>query len=248
MQLVDKKSPYGYGKFLGLFMKVHTCEAHVLVILSALILSNCASFEPRLGYDAFLRNRPPTTDQVQEGVAVSVEEFVSAVKSRQVFDTNIAQYGVLALLVRVQNNGPESCKIIPQTISASLDRQPLVKLSAEDAAAHSATKEYLGKAVGLTLISGPLAVLLCPATIGGSAIHTHNVNQRIIDQFRSVEFREALLQPNQTAVGFVYFARPKNILTLENMTMVVQTIDDSGGTRLRFELSLPTLTISAPNP
>src|SRR5574341_890715 len=78
--------------------------AHFLSIV-VLFSVGCASFEPALRQDALSRRRLPTATSSQKGLDVSIEEFVTSAKSTQAFEAVVASYGVLPLLVRVENNG-----------------------------------------------------------------------------------------------------------------------------------------------
>ncbi len=111
------------------------------VFLMAVVFSGCASFEPGLRYQDLMRPRQPTVREVREGLDVSVEEFASAHKSNQAFDADIAPYGVLPLLVRVENNGTESYRVQQHTITIFLGNEPLGSLSGEQAANQAATSE-----------------------------------------------------------------------------------------------------------
>ncbi|MFQ5541565.1 MAG: hypothetical protein ACE5E2_01955 [Candidatus Binatia bacterium] len=69
------------------------------LLLTGLIFSGCTgSFSPRMGS---LPPPLPTAQEVRGGIEVSIEEFVSATKARMAFDADVAQDGVLAILVRV---------------------------------------------------------------------------------------------------------------------------------------------------
>ena len=80
-----------------------------------------------------------------------------------------------------------------------------------DAAKEAGNREYAGKALGLTVLTGPFAIFLWPATIGGSAAHTASVNRRIEQHFENLAFTDTRLKPNQTAAGFVYFKLPERM-------------------------------------
>jgi hypothetical protein len=149
------------------------------VLLSSLTLFGCASFEPGMRYQDLSRPRQPTAKQILEGLDVSVEEFASANKSRQAFDADIAPNGILALLLKIENNGSQTYKIQENIVSAYLGNQLLGSLGGETAAGQSANSEYAGKALGWTVATGPFAILLWPVTIGASAAHTAAVNRRI---------------------------------------------------------------------
>ncbi len=104
------------------------------VFLTALIFSGCPTFEPGFHAQDLTRSRLPTVSKVQEGLDVSVDEFATPGKSRQAFDADIASYGLLALLVRVENGGTESYGVQRNHITALLGGQHLPQLTGEQAA------------------------------------------------------------------------------------------------------------------
>jgi hypothetical protein len=216
------------------------------LLLTAFIFTGCASFEPGLRHQDLTRTRQPTVKRVQNGLEVSVEEFASASKSLKAFDADLSSYGVLALLVRVENNGTENYNVQRADIKGYLGDQPLSQLVGTEAAGEAGTREYAGKALGWTLATGPFAIILWPATIAGSASHTASVNRRVEQHFESLAFTNALLKPNQVAVGFVYFKLPDGVKRLENLTVEVEPSEEKNGRRLSYKLSLPGLDLSAP--
>ena len=95
-------SPNHFLKFIAFFM--------------SLFLGGCvANFEPRMSSPGSLGSGLPTVSQVKAGLEVSLEEFVSANKSRRAFDADIASKGVLPLLLRVENNGAREYKVLGLT-------------------------------------------------------------------------------------------------------------------------------------
>jgi len=208
------------------------------------VLSGCASFEPGIRYQDLARPRQPTAKQTQQGLDISVEEFASANKSRQAFDADVGPNGILAILLKVQNNGSQNYKIQEPSISAFLETQELPLIGGEKAASESANSEYAGKALGWTVAAGPFAILLWPVTIGASAAHTASVNRRIEQHFESLRFNDALLKPNQTAAGFLYFKLPAGVKRLENLRVEVTPSEEISGRKLPFNLPLPTIDLS----
>lgn len=220
--------------------------ARSIFILFCLFVSGCASFEPGMRYQDLMRPRQPTTKQTIDGLDISVEEFASERKSRQAFDADLAPNGLLAVLLKVENNGSQTVRIQENMVSAYFADQLLGSLGGDMAANQSANSEYAGKALGWTLAAGPFAVLLWPVTIGASAAHTASVNRRIEQHFESLRFNDALLKPNQTAAGFLYYKLPDGTKRLENLRLeVISTVADSGE-KSKFNLTLPTIDLSAP--
>lgn len=214
-------------------------------ISACLVIASCASFEPGLRYQDLNRPRQPTVKQTQAGLDVSLEEFVTGKKSRQAFDADVAPNGILALLLKIENNGTQTYKIPEHVISAFLDNEPLAMIGGEKAASDSANSEYAGKALGWTVAAGPFAILLWPVTIGASAAHTASTNRRIEQHFESLRFSDALLKPNQTAAGFLYFKLPSNVRRLEKLRVDIGPSEEISGNKLAFNLQLPIIDLTA---
>ena len=210
------------------------------------VASGCASFEPGLRYQDLARARQPTVKQMKEGLEISLEEFASANKSRQAFDADVAPNGILPILLKIENNGTQTYKIQERVVSAYIGNDLLGSLGGETAASQSANSEYAGKALGWTVATGPFAILLWPVTIGASAAHTAAVNRRIEQHFESLRFNDALLKPNQTAAGFVYFKLPSGVKKLEKLRVEVTPSEENSANKLEFVLPLPTIDLSVP--
>jgi hypothetical protein len=219
-------------------------NSKLMALLTGLIFGGCASFEPGLRYQELMRPRVPTVKETSEGVDVSVEEFATANKSRFAFDADLASYGVLALLVRLENNGVENYHVHQNDIRAMMTGQSLPFLSPIEAANKAVTSEYVGKALAWTVATGPFFILFWPATIAGSSSHTQSVNKRIQEYFEALSFNGTLLKPNQVASGFLYFRLPDGVKKLENLSLELQISEERTGKRPSFKLSLPTLDVS----
>ena len=57
-----------------------------------LIAAGCATFKPGMRYQDLTQHREFTVKESQEGLEVSVEEFVSKNKSVQAFDADLATH------------------------------------------------------------------------------------------------------------------------------------------------------------
>jgi hypothetical protein len=211
-----------------------------LVLAASVIASGCASFEPGLRLQDLQKPRQPTARAVQEGVEVSVEEFFNPAKSQMMFDTDLVDYGVAALLMRVENNAGEKYSALRDNVRASVNGQPLTPLTPKEAADKAATSEYAGKALGWTLATGPFAMVLWPLTIGASAVHTHGVNKRIEAYFDAGGFQDALLSPKQNTLGFVYFKLPDGVKKPENFIVETDVIEDGTGKKLNYKFDVTT--------
>jgi hypothetical protein len=215
-----------------------------LIIGLAVLMGGCATFEPALRYQDLTRPRQPTVKVAQNGLEVSGEEFVSEAKSKMAFDAEIARYGVLALLIRVDNRGSQNYSVLQSNVKATLGEASLPQLKGANAASEAATREYAGKALGWTLAAGPFAMFLWPATIAGSAAHTHAVNRRVEQHFESMQFSDAVLHPNEYAVGFVYFKLPWQVDRLDHLVLSVQAQELDTRKQIPIKLEFPTLSLA----
>jgi hypothetical protein len=224
-----------------------TGAQRVLIATSLIIgltVNGCASFEPGLRLQDMHRPRQPSAKAVQEGVEVSVEEFVTSSKSQMMFDTDLASEGVIPLFIRVDNNGTKRYSARRVDIKASSNGQSLISLAPREAANMAATSEYAGKALGWTLAAGPFAILLWPVTIGASAVHTHGINRRIEAFFDASSYQDALLSPKQSTLGFVFFKAPEGVKQLDNFVVEAEVIEDANEAKLPYIFKLPPLLIS----
>lgn len=209
-----------------------------LILAASMILSGCASFEPGLRLQDLQKPRQPSAHDLQDGVEVSVEEFLSPAKSQMMFDADLTDYGVAALLVRVDNDATDKYSALRDNIRASINGQPLTPLAPREAAEQAATSEYVGKALAWTLAAGPL---LWPAATAASAVHTHGVNKKIEAYFEAASFQDALLSPKQNTLGFVYFKLPDGVKRPGSLTVEAEVIEDGTDNKLnyKFDVAMP---------
>src|SRR5689334_3469638 len=111
-------------------MKLHQTLLSALGIF--LLLSGCSSFKPQLTQQDLLASRQPNAIETKEGLTASVEEFATPDKAKKAFDANIAHYGVLAVLVRLDNKTSQTYQLNRSDITALLGGQPLTALPAEE--------------------------------------------------------------------------------------------------------------------
>lgn len=221
-----------------------------------MLVSGCASFRPGLDRQALLDGtRIPTAEQTIEGVTLYVEEFATPGKSKLAFDSDVASSGVVPLLIRIENKTSSDLRIPAEAVKAYIGDQPLSRLTGEKAAREAANRDYVGKALGWTLLAGPFAIVAWPGTIVGSAVHTRNVNSRIIQHFRILEFTGSIARANQSVGGFVYYQIPADAKSLQNIadTKAIQDLrleltatGELEAQSLRFNVPLPLLKLSPP--
>jgi len=231
-------------------------QAHIAIFLAITVLTcSCARFQPTLDQKVlFGGTRIPTVVQTQEEITLSIEEFASADKSKHAFDSDVVSSGVLPILFRIDSKSDAVFKIPAGAIKAYIDNQSLSVLDGETAAKQAATRDYVGKALGWTILAGPFAILAWPGTIVGSAVHTRNVNSRIVKHFETLEFKGAMVRSNQPVSGFLYYQVPTDgkflqslaeSKRLQNITIEIVAMPEQEGRNISFNLPLPTIDLSA---
>ena len=231
-------------------------QANIAIFLAIIVLTcSCARFQPTLDQKVlFGGTRIPTVVQTQEEITVSIEEFASADKSKHAFDSDVVSSGVLPILFRIDSKSDAVFKIPAGAIKAYIDNQSLSVLDGETAAKQAATRDYVGKALGWTILAGPFAILAWPGTIVGSAVHTRNVNSRIVKHFETLEFKGAMVRSNQPVSGFLYYQVPTDgkflqslaeSKRLQNITIEIVAMPEQEGRNISFNLPLPTIDLSA---
>jgi len=157
-------------------------QSKLSVLGMALIFSGCTTTKPSLRPEPLPTFPPPTVGQVQEGLEVSVDEFVSPEKSRQVFRVTVSikpdgytignvaadvgAYGVLPLRLHVFNNGDGNYMVNKNNIKVFLGDQRLARLSSKEAADQGAQGEYR-KAYGWDALMTPAVVASIPLLLVG---------------------------------------------------------------------------------
>jgi len=218
-----------------------------------MLVSGCASFKPALDQQALLGGtRIPTTEQTIEGVTLSIEEFATPAKSKLDFDSEVASSGVVPLLIRIENKASSTLKIPAEAVKVYIENQPLSRLTGEKAAREAATRDYVGKALGWTLLAG---MFVAPAAFVGSIVHTRNVNSRIIQDFETLEFTSSIARPNEPVGGFVYYQMPGDTKLLQkiaetkaiqNLRVELTATGEQEGPSVRFDVPLPVIDLSPP--
>jgi hypothetical protein len=204
-----------------------------------LVVTGCATFKPDIGYQDLMKEHRPTVTESNNGMELSLEEFVSSEKSRKIFDTDVASHQVLAIFLRATNRGPGNYKVWGTEATALLGDQSLPLLRGVDAADLAATRDTVGKATGWALATGPLFLFFGPMAIAGSGSHSSYVNQDIEHHFENLEFGNALLRASQLIGGFLFFKLPKTIERTENVTIEIPVSEENSTVRTGFRFILP---------
>jgi hypothetical protein len=220
-------------------------QLEVLVICS--LLTGCATFDPATRYQDIMKPRQPTVSEAREGLQMSLEEFVSPEKSRSMFDADLVSHGVFPILLRAENKSEGTYKIEDKEAKALLENQTLPLLSGVDAANQAATREYVSKAAGWTLVTGPFALIFWPVTVSLSGVHTAQVNRKIEQHFETLAFGKAIVKPGQTAAGFLYFKLPEAFTGKEKIIVEIVTSEVQSGKQISFKLPIQNLSLLSKN-
>jgi len=230
-------------------------RSNIAIVLAVMVsICGCARFQPILDQKAlFGGTRIPSIVQTRDGITVTIEEFASADKAKHAFDSDVVSSGVLPLLFRIDSKSDAAFKIPVESIKAYLDKQPLTVLKGETAAKQASTRDYVGKALGWTILAGPFAILAWPGTIVGSAMHTRNVNSRIVRHFETLEYKGAMVRTNQPVSGFIYYEVPTDSKTLQslaetkslqNLTVEIVAVPELEGQNVSFNILFPNINLS----
>lgn len=202
-----------------------------LVLAGGLIFTGCASYTPTLV--RLTLAGPDTKKAVKGDLVVYAEEFVTGEKSERAFDTNMPGEGVLPILISVENNGRESFDVNVADVRL-LGEKPLKLLAPEDAAVR-AQRGTAGRALGWSVI---VPIITIPFAIGGSAIHTANVNQQIVRDFTAKGLPDGAVLPNKERSGFVFFESDGNRKDVAGLVLEVTVRNSDTGEPISVELPL----------
>lgn len=168
-------------------------------VLITLMLVGCASYTPTLvRMDAL---GPNVTKKVQGDLILYVEEYTTAEKSERAFDTDLANEGVLPLLILVENGGRHPYEVRLADILLR-EGEATKRVLTPSEAAGKAQRGIVGRAFGWSLI---LPIITIPTAIVASTAHTSDVNQKILRDFAAKEFPAGVIMPQKERSGFLFF-------------------------------------------
>jgi len=120
----------------------------LLVVVTISFMTACATYTPVL--TRLNPAGPNVRKATSGGLAIYVEEHATAEKSQAAFDTNLAEEGVLPLLILVENNSGHPYIIKASDITVIGEKQ-LKPLTPEEAAG-KAERSAVGRALGWSMI------------------------------------------------------------------------------------------------
>lgn len=181
-------------------------------LITACLLTGCASYTPTL---VKLDPAGPNVSKAVSGdLTIYVEEFVSPSKSEIAFDTDMAEEGVLPLLIQVSNGGEDPCEILAGDIFVRGDA--VLKPLTPEEAADKASRGAVGKAIGWSLI---VPIIAIPIAATASAVHTSGVNKKMVADFKAKAFQDASIQPNTNHTGFLFLELEEGMQDTSGLTL-----------------------------
>ncbi len=131
-----------------------------LALCLVLCVAGCATYTPKIVSIPETAG-PGVMTKAQENLTLSVEAYASAEKSKRVFDTDLADKGVIPLLVTVENTGQGPYQVHSADFVLR-DGGIVMKKLSPDEASGKAKRDAVGRAVGWSLIVPSLGTPLPP--------------------------------------------------------------------------------------
>jgi len=212
----------------GWFLK---CQCLGFIFMLLAMSSGCASYNARA---VITDTRGPDTAASTGGLTLSVEEYATEAKCKQAFDSDLAGKGVLALFVKVENNGQDTWEIAVRDFTGRCGA-PLRMLTPSEAAAKT-KRSAVARAIGWSLI---VPIISIPVAATASVIHTNKVNAQIKQDFNDKAFKDGPILANKERSGFLFYELSKGQNNLQGMDLALSA---------RNAGTLETISIVTPLP
>lgn len=205
-------------------------------IFILLLFAGCASYTPSLvKLDPSGQN---LGKEVKGDLCIYVEEYATQEKCQKAFDTDLADEGVLPLLILVQNNGQQSYEVKIENITLR-DGLTSIKALTPEETAGKAKRGAVGRALGWSMI---VPIISIPIAIAASADHTSKVNKQIVEDFKAKSFQEGIIIPNKEQSGFLFFQMDKERKNLSSLLLEMRARNIVTGEVVTITASLPEAT------
>lgn len=83
-----------------------------------------------------------------------------------------------------------------------------------------------------------MPIISIPIAVTASAIHTHKVNQQILQDFTNKGFQDGTLMPNKERSGFLFFDLGDRSKGLAGLTLEVSAQEEKTGKNWKLALPL----------
>lgn len=217
------------------------CVAWGIVLLTVCIASGCATYDPVVkGVATRLDPSVPNITKVGAGeLTLYVEEYATPEKSRAAFDTNLAEEGLLALLILVQNGSQQEYEV--KATDVVLRGKTVLNVLTAEQAASKAERSAVGRALGWSLI---VPIIGIPVAVIASAVHTSNVNKQIVQDFTVKRFADGVIAPGKDRSGFVFFDLEPGRKDLSGLTLELAARNVATGETVTVGTPLPAATLT----
>jgi len=213
-----------------------------LALCLVLCVAGCATYTPRVVGIPETAG-PGVSTRVQEHLTLSVEAYASAEKSKSVFDTDLADKGIIPLLVTVQNAGQEPYQV-HSTDFVLRDGDTVLQMLSPEEASRKAKRDAVGRAVGWSLI---VPIIGIPIAATSSVLHTNKVNKSIVQDFTAKAFKDGGLKLHEKRSGFLFFALPKGQKALNVPRLDLTATNLATHDQVTLTTSLPAAGFAAKN-
>ena len=202
-------------------------------LFMACLLTGCASYTPTLV--KMYPSGPNVNKVVQGDLTLYVEEYVTPEKSEAAFDTEMAEEGVLPLLILVENNGQQTLEV--KTADILVRGDDVLKPLTPEEAADKASRSAVGKAIGWSMI---VPIIAIPVAVIASASHTSKVNLKMVADFNVKAFQDGAILPNKDRSGFLFLEIEEGMQDTSGLTLEMTAKNIETG-------EVMTMTAAVPN-
>lgn len=170
-----------------------------------------------------------------ENLEIGADAYTDRERQSELFQADLSQLGVLPVLLRVVNHGPDTYRLRRVDISLVGANGQVVNRLPGSAVARAATAPQ-GTVRGFSCMGQrSCTVLLIRAAVGIMETARFAAEETArFDDYRSKELSDVLLAPNQSAHGFLYF----EWAVKGKATLRISLINTGAVKRRNFELPL----------
>jgi len=207
------------------------------LLAAAFVFGGCASYSPSL---VKLDTMGAGASKKGQGdLTVYVDEYATEEKCKRAFDTDLADEGVLAMLLLMENNGtyPYDVKV---TDVSMCDDITCFKALAPEEAAGKAKRNAVGRAIGWSMI---VPIISIPVAAVASVSHTRSVNNQIVHDFCAKGFTSGIVMPSRELSGFLFFPLDKGRKDLLGLRLVMSAKNTATGEVTTIAVPLPNAAI-----
>lgn len=198
-----------------------------ILLVFAYFTVSCASYTPQLV--TLPRIDSAAASAEEQGLAVGVNPYLDPEKSTRVFGADLKQAGILPLQVVVRNRSQQRLTIHKMDFVLRLPEER--DYAPASASAVAERLESYASVVGWTVAFGLVGYLL-------SSSQQQEANAARRADFRSKEFQDASLAPQQSAHGFLFYLITDDVKDIGGAALTAKALDPVAGTRISVVLPL----------